>query len=208
MPTLSRDAAYDYLQLTLEAHAFGFIPATHLYQRLAALVSMAATGDAAAGIAMYLLQQFDADTSLEWDDGEAQGPDNPLEGQRDRDGAGAGARSGEKPQEPDVVHFVPAAPRLADWVFHLGDDDYFPSVPHGHFKGGKYPKLDAYLGWKYKRDEQQGRLPRRDIIDLWNDDSFRDHAALQIDYYLDTHRHYRGWRVRNPRLLPRRRSKR
>ncbi|MDP2738043.1 MAG: hypothetical protein Q8O82_04855 [Pseudorhodobacter sp.] len=91
-----------------------------------------------------------------------------------------------------------------DWIFHRGDADFFPSIPHGHKKRQNLVKLDPYLGWMYERSNQCGRIKREDIIALWNDDKFRDMASVAIDYYLFNHPHYTGWRVASPRRIPRR----
>jgi hypothetical protein len=65
--------------------------------------------------------------------------------------------------------------------------------------------LDVYLGWIYNKSEQQTRMKKGFIIALWNDRKLREFAANAIDYYLNAHPSYGGWRVSNPRQLPRRR---
>lgn len=94
---------------------------------------------------------------------------------------------------------------LSNWKFHLYDPDWFPAVPHGHEKNGGPRKLDPYLGWVYQMSEQVGREDRWKIIALWNDDKFRKAALRSIDYYTGHHPHFTGWRVSNPRKLPRKR---
>jgi hypothetical protein len=89
-------------------------------------------------------------------------------------------------------------------VFHRYDDDFFPSVPHGHRKDARR-KLDAYLGWVYSGSAQQSREPRWKIVALWNEAAFRDLARASIHYFVERHPAYVGWRVRNPLRLPRRR---
>ena len=91
---------------------------------------------------------------------------------------------------------------LKGWEFHRADDDFFPSIPHGHEYGRKQPKLDVYLGWVYKKDEQIHRVDRASIVNLWNDRDFRDFARVAIEYYLYHFPKYRGWRVSNPLTLP------
>jgi hypothetical protein len=105
-----------------------------------------------------------------------------------------------------MLQFTPGAlTGLTQWVFHQSDPDYFPSVPHGHYQGKKQPKLDAYLGWIYDGSRQTGREPRAKIIALWNDQKFRDFARTAINFYIASFPSYRGWRVPDPRVLPRRR---
>lgn len=94
---------------------------------------------------------------------------------------------------------------LSNWEFHQYDDDFFPSVPHGHWNGKHQPKLDPYQGWVYMGSKQQRREPKKNIIYLWNDRQYREFARAAIDYYLTHHRNYDGWRVVNPMRLPRRR---
>lgn len=108
--------------------------------------------------------------------------------------------------EPPILQLIPAASiGLSDWVFHQADADYFPSIPHGHWKGRAQPKLDPYTGWIYKDSNKTRREQRRKIVALWNDQKFRQFASDAIDYYLGAYPYYGGWRVRNPRRLPRRR---
>jgi hypothetical protein len=108
-------------------------------------------------------------------------------------------------EEDDFLYFCPRDKTgLTDWEFHLGDADYFPSIPHGHSKSKKPCKLDAYRGWIYKSEKQIGREDRCKIIALWNDERFRAMAACAIDYYLSTFPNFH-WRVGDPRRLPRRR---
>lgn len=98
--------------------------------------------------------------------------------------------------------FKVVAGPLANWEFHQADDDFFPSIPHGHEYGNRQLKLDVYLGWIYFKDKQLRRIERTLIVRLWNDRSFRDFARTAIEYYLDHFPRYSGWRVADPRLLP------
>lgn len=107
----------------------------------------------------------------------------------------------------NVFCFVSPLPNLRDWVFHQADDDYFPSIPHGHYLGKKQPKLDPYLGWIYDGSTQKNRLSRKDIIQLWNDKKFRDFAKKEIEWYIETYPSHH-WKIPNPRRLPRTRSTR
>jgi hypothetical protein len=91
------------------------------------------------------------------------------------------------------------------WRFHQSDDDFFPSIPHGHLKTADHIKLDAYLGYTYDTKKNNVRLARETktfIATLWNNEKFRVFALRAIDYYLDRFPGYLGWRVANPRRLP------
>lgn len=104
-----------------------------------------------------------------------------------------------------LLHFISAtAGKISKWEFHKTDSDFFPSIPHGHAIINHKIKLDAYRGYIYKNNSQNGRETRQYIIDLWNDNKFRDAARETIIYYLKTFPHY-NWRVANPLRLPRRR---
>ena len=101
--------------------------------------------------------------------------------------------------------FLVGIPGLQNWYFHQYDDDFFPSIPHGHWKGKKRQKLDSYLGWVYDGSKQTRREQRSLIIRLWNDEGFREFSATAVDYYMSHHPHYTGWRVSNPKRRPRKR---
>ena len=49
---------------------------------------------------------------------------------------------------------------LYQWKFQQSDPDFFPSIPHGHWRSDKRRRLDAYRGWTYQEDRQFGREPR------------------------------------------------
>lgn len=101
-----------------------------------------------------------------------------------------------------IFHFCSTVVNLNMWEFHHYDPDYFPSIPHGHYNGNKQPKLDVYLGWTYNGSRQIGRVSRKDIIALWNDTKFRQFAIISIEWYLNKYKQYKGWRVKNPKRLP------
>lgn len=104
-----------------------------------------------------------------------------------------------------LLHFISATKgKLSKWEFHKTDSDFFPSIPHGHAVINHKIKLDAYKGYIYKNNKQNDRETRQFIIDLWNDNKFRDSARETIIYYLNTFPHY-NWRVSNPLRIPRRR---
>ncbi|MFD1158908.1 hypothetical protein [Roseovarius aestuarii] len=201
---LSREAAQDYFSLTLLSFNYGIIGESILLERLAVLSSIGKQTDGATVFANEILQDNDRpqghnDWSEDWQERE-RSEINDNNGERITEG-----RSDDDPGDP-FLHLVIAVGGNR-WEFHPFDDDWFPSVPHGHkLPGRSTDKLDPYLGWIYDKSKQSGRLKRKAIIALWNDDQFRETANRAIDYYLYKHPHYRGWRVPNPRRLPRRRK--
>jgi hypothetical protein len=103
------------------------------------------------------------------------------------------------------LHFISAKTgKISKWNFHKADDDYFPSIPHGHAIVNDKIKLDAYRGYIYKNGTESDREKRQFIIDLWNDNKFREAARETICYYMKKFPNYH-WRVPNPKRLPRRR---
>ena len=188
------EAASDYLRLTLFAFDSGLIGRVEFEARLSTLRGLAGHQGGAALYAKELVG--DAIEGDEW--GEAE----PLAG---RDNYPSQTGEAGRPYWDDAdqsLAFRMVAGPLQSWEFHQADDDYFPSVPHGHEHGRKQPKLDVYLGWVYNKAKQVHRIERSAIVDLWNDRDFRDFARIAIDYYLTSFPSYSGWRVGDPRLLP------
>jgi len=116
---------------------------------------------------------------------------------------GAHARSNN---DVIVTHFIPAGAigHLKKWDFHKGDVDPYPSVPHGHWEGKPFPKLDPYLGWVCEAKQRQARrLSKSDTRALWNNDRFRDFAAGALVHFIAEHP-WHEFRVSHPQRLPRR----
>jgi len=104
-----------------------------------------------------------------------------------------------------ILHFISAEKgKVSKWEFHKTDSDPVPSVPHGHAIINHKIKLDPYRGYIYKDNKQYDREKRQFIIDLWNDNKFREAARETIIYY-DTYFPLHKWRVQNQFRLPRRR---
>ena len=198
MNYLSDEAAATYFEISRRSHVLQILSWDQLFARLIALTLMCRPTDLTLKHVQVLIQ-------LE--------PDAPREDWPDvgQDGAAAkGSTNDEQSfQEGDddvILHFIPGGNTgLSDWAFHPLDVDFFPSVPHGHFENKPNPKLDAYLGWVYQGSRQIRREPRAHIVALWNDNKFRAMASTAIKFYLTTFPGYSGWRVANPRILPRRR---
>ena len=105
--------------------------------------------------------------------------------------------------EPVILQFIPAqATGLGTWVFHKGDADWFPSVPHAHQHSNNKRKLDAFLGSIFLMGIPDGRESRNSIVRLWNDKKFRLFAREAIVHFSQQNPHW-IWRVQNPLRLPR-----
>lgn len=200
---LARESAQDFFLLTLRSYEYYIINESIFLERLKVLSFIGDPANEAIAFANEILKDCD------WKRGDDDwSDDQPKEESSELvDNTGERSVEGQSDEDPGdlIFHFIIAIDGN-DWKFNPFDDDWFPSVPHGHKHPGRpTDKLDPYLGWLYDKSKQLGRLKRKDIISLWNDERFRKIASRAIDYYLNEHRHYRGWRVPNPRLLPRRR---
>jgi hypothetical protein len=203
MNYLTPEAAEGYYDLSRKAYNRGLISLTPVLVRLHALRSMCAPDDSICEVLEPILQPHDFTIYDEWRDGDEISKEH-LSG-----GRGEIQESVIENQMDTRGIFMPklipaASIGLADWVFHQADPDFFPSIPHGHFRGKAQPKLDAYHGWTYTWEKQTGREPRKNIIALWNDGKFRDFASVAISYYSRAFPHHH-WPVPNPLRLPRRR---
>jgi len=188
------EAASGYLRLTLFAFDSGLIGSVEFEARLNTLRALAGHQGGAALYAEELIG--DAIEDDEWGEVEplASRDESPLQ-------TGEAGRPYWDDADHSIAFRMVAGP-LQSWEFHQADDDYFPSIPHGHEHGRKQPKLDVYLGWVYHKAKQVRRIERSAIVELWNDRDFRDFARIAIDYYLTNFSNYSGWRVNDPRLLP------
>lgn len=195
---LSTEAAQDFLFLTGMSLKFDLIQRTIYLERMSVLSQIGHPDDAATAFAQEVVRQNDWHIDDEW----GHGPSELVE----EDEKGDLVERSIGHDDHGDIHFMTDAGGLKNWFFRPGDPDYFPSVPHGHWENRDKRKLDAYLGWIYQGSKQTDRLKRKSIIALWNDENFRNVATVAIEYYLTNHPHYNGWRVANPRRLPRRRS--
>jgi hypothetical protein len=198
MHYLTPEGSATYLDISKRQLVAGIVPWGLFLARLSALKVMCSPSDPSLHAAQRILLVEPETPTDEW-------PEEPVE-------CGGSEPTKERQKAPpagddDVIfRFIPGPQTgLVDWVFHPYDPDFFPSVPHGHFKGKPQPKLDAYLGWAYRGSRQIRREPRAKIVALWNDSGFRVMALAAVNYYLTTFPTYAGWRVKNPRALPRRR---
>jgi hypothetical protein len=207
MKFLTRNASSAFLSTSKSAHLMGLISWSQLMDRLVVLRDMCRPNDPSGHLAQRLLRLEEWTSESNWPyEGDSpsnlsQGPNSP---------SSLGSSLDYRPDEDDVDSYLCFFPGtstgLSAWKFHQYDDDFFPSVPHGHCNGRSKPKLDPYQGWVYHGSEQVRREPKKNIVALWNDPQFREFAKIAIDYYLTHHSAFRGWRVPNPRHLPRRRG--
>lgn len=206
MKHLTREASSIFLKTSKLALITGLVSWTHFHERLAAMLSMSNPNDPSHRFALRILTLEEWDIDQNWELGEESVvSSDDLKNQKSPSPfKSTGAYSSGDEDEP-IYFCTTLIPGLTSWQFNKHDDDFFPSVPHGHWHGQKNPKLDAYLGWKYRGSMQIGREPRKNIIALWNDKKFREFAAAAIDYYITHNVLHNGWRVSQPRRLPRRR---
>lgn len=187
------DAASDYLRLTLLSFDLGIIGRTHFEARLNLLRTVASSQFGAVQYATDLVGESA---------GEVEFPQFG-DGERGNSSSGPIVTSGPHfDATNNSIAFKITGGTLNNWEFHQADDDFFPSIPHGHEHGRKQPKLDVYLGWVYNKDDKVRRIDRASIVMLWNDRGFRDFARIAINYYLDRYPAYSGWAVSDPRILP------
>jgi hypothetical protein len=154
-----------------------------------------------ARAAADILEAIESGSDDEWPTGQPQqqaSSEAPKESE-------VSITDGRAPFEPPLLRLVVAGDTgLHQWDFHQYDDDFFPSIPHGHLRQDRMKKLDVYRGWIYRDDRQVGREPRWKIVALWNDEKFRTFASVAVQYYLITFPRYR-WPIAHPQRLPRRR---
>lgn len=206
MKYLTRNASRVFLNTSKTAHLVGLISWSQLMDRLVALRDMCRPGDPSWLFADRILRLEEWDSESNWPY-EGDSPSNLSQGPHSASSFGSSLDylPDEDDEDSYLCFFPGTTTGLSAWEFHQYDDDFFPSVPHGHWNGKSQPKLDPYQGWTYHGSEQKRREPKKNIVALWNDRQFREFAEIAIEYYLTHHPNYNGWRIPNPRRLPRRR---
>lgn len=198
---LTTAGAQLYLTTSQVALVCGVLSWDEYLLRLRFVRDCAEPGTLEARSANDILRQREFEGEDEWPAGEPEQPppdERPSESQ-------VSISNGHAPFDPPILAFIPAASTgLHQWQFHQSDPDFFPSIPHGHWRSDHRRKLHAYRGWIYQEDKQLGRELRWKIIALWNDDKFRSFAFAAIQYYLVTFPRFE-WPVLHPLRLPRRR---
>jgi hypothetical protein len=200
---LTTPAAHLYLTTSDVTLACGVLSWDEYLLRLRFVRDCAEPGTFEVRLAADLLRDEQFEGEDEWPTGEPEHRDRdegPIESE-------LSISERQTPFEPPVLRFI-ATPStgLHQWQFHQADPDFFPSIPHGHWRSDHRRKFHAYRGWIYQEDKQSGREPRWKIIALWNDEKFRSFASVAIRYYLVTYPRY-VWPVLHPLKLPRRRGK-
>lgn len=201
MTTLELEASDLYFELTRFHFHTEKVSWSHYLARMAALKNMCEPSDPIHRTAARTLRVEEWDVNEEWPtteedfDVQATATETNIDDQ---------PKPGIRRNKKGYIEFLSRRKGLKDWVFHQYDADFHPSIPHGHFQGKSQPKLDSYLGWVYQGSKQISRLSRDLIIDLWNDEEFRQFAYTSVSWYKEEFRNY-NWRVSNPLLLPRRR---
>lgn len=109
----------------------------------------------------------------------------------------------QSPASPGVLLFISSIPGMNQWEFHKGDPDPYPSVPHGHHCSTHHNRLDPYLGRVYCKSQELKRVPRDLIIELWNSKKFREFSIEAIEHFRQQNLNWTGWRVANPKRIPR-----
>ena len=206
MQYLTRAAARLFLNSSKDAFFLGLISWSQLLDRLVALRGMCSPSNPSGIAADRILRVEEWQTDDEWEY-EGESPSNKRQGSDYQSSfeSTLDYPSGEDEDGAFLRFIAGTNTGLSNWEFHQYDDDFFPSVPHGHWNGRHQPKLDPYQGWVYKGSKQQWREPRKNIVSLWNERQFREFALVAIDYYRTHYPNYDGWRVVNPMRLPRRR---
>lgn len=206
MKYLTRYASRAFLGTSKTAHLMGLISWSQLMDRLVALRDMCRPNDPSGQFAERILRLEEWSSESNWPY-EGDSPSNMNQGPSDASSFGSSIDylPDEDDEDAYLCFFPGTTTGLSAWEFHQYDDDFFPSVPHGHWNGRNQPKLDPYQGWVYHGSEQKRREPKKNIVALWNDRQFREFAEVALDYYRTHHPNYNGWRVSNPRRLPRRR---
>lgn len=209
MPTyLNSEAAKELLEIIKISYFYGLCSWSETASRLIALAVLSGPSQETQ-IALRTLAMNDLSLDNHWTDETTVEQD--MEEATDTDGPqqteGKHMNSDwMDDDDPLILQLIPASStRLSGWQFHQADADYFPSIPHGHWQSINLRKLDPYTGWIYLGSQQKSREKRKSIVALWNDQKFRKFARSAIDFYLGAFPSYSGWRVKDPRLLPRRR---
>lgn len=200
---LEREASELYFELSRFYFHAEKLSWTHYLDRMLALKTICEPSDPVYEQAKRILLVEEWSDEEVWSLKSDEGNGDSSESGSNKSGEGEIQPGLRRDKKGDVLFFS-RKKGLNDWVFHQYDRDFHPSIPHGHFKGNSHPKLDSYLGWVYQGSKQIKRLSRNLIVDLWNDEEFRDFAKIAIDWYVLNFPSY-NWRVNNPLMLPRRR---
>ena len=90
------------------------------------------------------------------------------------------------------IRFIRFRPKVSIkkmyWEFHKGDEDYNPSVPHGHALDGKY-KLELWSGKIYEiaTGEVYAVAKAKDMRKLYVYDGFQEFVDMCRNTYIEHH---------------------
>jgi hypothetical protein len=146
------------------AHLAGLISWSQFMDRLVALRDMCSPDDPSCWLAERMLRLEEWTSESNWPY-EEDLPSNLNQGPNQASSLDIlpDYLSDEDDEDLYLRFFPGAATGLSAWEFHQYDDDFFPSVPHGHWNGRKQPKLDPYQGWVYHGSEQKRREQRKTL---------------------------------------------
>ncbi|MGG3797713.1 hypothetical protein [Metabacillus fastidiosus] len=215
---LSNEAAYDYLKASELSLEFGLIGFQEFMQRIVYLYRMVnpqtplsrKLKNRIVGYQTKYLVNISNDKIMEEEfANEYQQKSGRQPTVHDKTLTDKRTFEGKENQQKNRYDFKTSTKGIySKWEFHKGDADPNPSVPHGHsIEERKYHnyKLDSYRGLIYDNNGIYTTKEKRDfIIDLWNNDKFRDFALQAINHFILNNPKYK-FRVKNPKVLPRKR---
>ena len=190
---INATGARDYLRATYLSYEYNIIGATVLFERLEALARLGNPNCASVSLAWEFLS----------DQGVEPEGEHYFAFERNT-GENSSGQFIDEPNDPFIAFMATIDGN--EYVFHKGDMDIWPSVPHSHHLHKRKQKLDPYLGWIYRQTTQIDRASRKAIIDLWNCEKLRLAAieTIRLHWRLKT-KH--DWPVQNPLKLPLKRRK-
>lgn len=203
MAYMSEDGFSAYYSITLLSHSEGLISDGEFLQRISWLRQVSNPENQVLNRVLQEYPEFDR---------QEEPNDEPRHDLEIYSGKSAFLKkvAGRKTADtPKYIYFLTAVAGIlgAQWRFNPYDDDFFPSVPHGHLKSKHAIKLDLYLGFTYDTSQNNKALKRESrnyIVRLWNDEKFRTIARTAVEYYVVHHPNF-SWRVPHPLRLPKKR---
>lgn len=207
---LDEAGAHVYLFTTDLALDWGLIGSGEYFTRLACLRSMLDPAAELHGLVSERLAPVGEEFPQGWPDDGESGSSGVVPVLEIHYEDGHPRETPPDRKEPQVLHVITDQAGIlgVKWVFHQYDDDFFPSVPHGHLQSKPGVKLDAYRGYTYDTGQGNASLTRerRDfIVGLWKDPKFRVFARKALDYFVARHPFFNWWdqrRILHPLRLP------
>ncbi|OXM83691.1 hypothetical protein [Paenibacillus rigui] len=207
---LKHEAFFDYIDLTELSLEYGYITIFELIQRYKTAVTLIDKDNPLRNMIIRRLTYHGVDLKsldkeFEFDELDRSSSEQKGLEQEGTEQEGL-AQVGLKKKDNDKLDLIRASGKYK-WNFRAGDPDFFPSIPHGHNYMNINIKLDPYRGEVFDilHDKQLKSEDRKFIIQLWNDDEFRDVARKAINHYATNVNPGFAWRVPNYKRLPRKR---